>query len=106
MSAKAKTKKTESAGPIIIEASAIAETPPPEAPPPAAEPTPAPPTLIARVRAVTGKAVVTTFARVRAAQTTTVQKTLAWITAIDAGLSKSLIAGEQFLLTRLQRTPE
>ena len=32
-------------------------------------------------------------------------KSFAWITAADVGLSKSLLAGEQYLLVRLRVTP-
>jgi hypothetical protein len=63
-------------------------------------------TLLLRAKVATGKAVVTLFAKVRTAQTTAVQKSLDWIAAADAGLSKSLVAGEQFVLSRLRVTPE
>ena len=69
-------------------------------------PLPAKTSLLLRAKVVTGKAVLTIFARVRTAQATAVQKSLDWIAAADAGLSKSLVVGEQFVLARLKVTPE
>jgi hypothetical protein len=109
MSAKAKNKtknnETTLAEAVAVASATTGETPPPivettATETPAAE-TSAKPSLLLRVRVVTGKAVVTVFAGVRTAQSTAVKKSLAWISAADAGLSKGLLAGEQFLLSRL-----
>jgi hypothetical protein len=115
MSAKGRNKMKNNETPAAVPA---VEPPAPEAPaaasspgaPPVVEATatelPAKPTLLLRARLATGKAVVTIFSRVRTAQATAVQKSLALISAADAGLSKSLLVGEQFVLTRLRVTPE
>jgi hypothetical protein len=83
--------------PPIIDATA--------APAPAAA-EPAKPTLFLRARVATGKAVVTLFASARTAQSTAIKKSLEWLTAADTRISKSLVVGEQFLLSRLRVTPE
>lgn len=123
MSAKAKTKNKNN-GTTLAEAVAIASTPAAEPPaetaapatetapaiePPAAatEPeAPAPPSLLLRARLATGKAVVTIFSTVRSAQATAVKKSLAWISAADSGLARSLVASEKFLLERLRVTQD
>jgi hypothetical protein len=110
MSAKAKNK-TKNNETTLAEAVAVASVPAVEGAPPVIETTAteapttetaAKPSLLLRARVATGKAVVTVFATVRTAQTTAVKKSLAWITAADTGLSKSLLASEQFLLSRLK----
>ena len=59
-----------------------------------------------RMRIATSKAVVSVFASVRAVEAKAVQKARDWITVADAGISKSLLASEQFLLIRLRVTLE
>ena len=115
MSAKAKAK-IKNNEPNLAEAVAVAsavETTPLPATPTSIEPTPTDatgetpprPTLLFRARIATSKAVVTLFARARTVQARAKDKSLAWITAADVGLSKSLLAGEQYLLVRLRVTP-
>ena len=82
---------------------ATVETPTSENPTP---PLPAKTPLLLRAKVTTGKAIVTVFARVRTAQANAVQKSLDWIAAADAGLTKGLVVGEQFVLSRLMVTPE
>jgi hypothetical protein len=60
--------------------------------------------LALRMRIATGKAVVSVFASVRAAEAKAVQKARTWITVADASISKSLLVSEQFLLIRLRVT--
>lgn len=62
--------------------------------------------LSIRMRIATSKAVVSVFATIRAVEAKAVQKARDWITVADAGISKSLIASEQFLLIRLRVTLE
>lgn len=62
--------------------------------------------LALRMRIATSKAVVSVFASVRAVEAKAVEKARAWITVADAGISKSLLASEQFLLIRLRVTLE
>jgi hypothetical protein len=62
--------------------------------------------LAVRMRIATSKAVVSVFASVRAVEAKAVEKARAWITVADAGISKSLLASEQFLLIRLRVTLE
>ena len=114
MSAKAKNKPKNNET-TLADAVAIAGTP--ETAPPASEagaaatittdtaPPPARPSLLLRARTATSKAVVTLFASVRSAQSVAVKRSLAWITTADAGLEKSLLAGEHYLLTRLGNAP-
>ncbi len=97
MSANAEPKKTET------------PSPPATVPPPADAPpidVAARPPLLLRARVATGKAVVTLFARARAAQETAVKKSIDWIAAADTSLAKSLVAGEKLLLAKLRLTPE
>lgn len=117
MSAKAKTKGNESnhkseatdvaaiaaisAMPAEMPAPALAEAaaeaPPPELP--AKEP------LLVRVKVATGSAVVRSFATLRAAQASAIQRTLAWLSGLDAMMARSLATGEGFLLAKLGTTP-
>ena len=62
--------------------------------------------LLLRAKVTTGKAIVTVFARVRTAQAAAVQKSLDLIAAADASLTKGLVVGEQFVLSRLRVSPE
>lgn len=69
-------------------------------------PLPAKAPLLLRAKVTTGKAIVTVFARVRTAQASAVQKSIDLIAAADAGLTKGLVVGEQFVLSRLRVSPE
>lgn len=70
------------------------EEPPPRAP------------LIVRLRLASGDAVVRSFASIRAAQATAVERTVTWVGKVDATVTRSLTASEQFLLGKLRLTPQ
>lgn len=92
-----------SAPSVTPPSSPIIDAPSVETPVAAAPPVP---TLLLRARVATGKAVVTLFASARTVQATAIKKSLEWLTVADTSLSRSLVVGEQFLLSRLRVTPE
>lgn len=61
--------------------------------------------LRVRLRVASTSAVVRSFAALRAAQATAVERTLSWVSAFDATLTRSLATGEQFLLGKLRPPP-
>lgn len=110
MSAKAKSKGNASdheSGAADVAAMAAIAAAPAEPPAPTAEAPPATdvaattPPLILRVKAATSTAVVRSFATLRAAQATAIQRTVAWLTGLDAVMARSLTTGEGFLLAKL-----
>jgi len=68
---------------------------------PAAETPAAKEPLVARIKVVTSKKVVGSFASLRVAQATFVSKAHTWLNAFDAAATKSLTASETFLVSKL-----
>jgi len=89
----------ESSGPVEVAASEAAAPADAEAAP--APEVPATP-LILKIRTKAADTVVTSFASLRTAQSTAVQKTIAFLTTLDTKLAGALVKSETFLVGKLR----
>ena len=88
----------ESSGPVEVAAPSEAAAPAEAAPAPEAPATP----LILKIRTKAADTVVTSFASLRTAQATAVQKAIAFLTTLDTKLAGALVKSETFLVEKLR----